>query len=294
MSGVGNVRTMRKTKSDSLEAWISDIAKKYPVLTYEEERAMIKEHVDRGEEEKARELLVLHNVTVIGSCIKPYIWAYSDPDDVWSLGMEKLVECSRSFDFSMEVKFVTYAFQAIKRRVQRDMNSMNGIETKNTVSGNIDIGDGDDTVELFDLISARMDAGFRPQNYDPRRNVARKDMMDFFDHIARKARITDRQKDILIDRFMNDSQVGEISHRLGVTKQYVSFLMQSAMTRIRKYVYKMNVDEVYGKVKVPKAVRKNLTWQSNYWDELRRYYNMKDKAKNDFFKAVCSPMRDEA
>lgn len=284
---------MRKKRSDGLEAWISDIAKKYPILSYEEERAMIKEHVDRGEEDKARELLVLHNVTVIGSCIKPYIWAYSDPDDAWSLGMEKLVECSMKFDFSMEVKFVTYAFQAIRRHVQRDMNSTSGIEAKNTVSGNMDIGEGEDTVELFDLISSKVDSGFKPRNCDPRNIAARKDMMDMFDRIARKAKITERQKDILIDRYVNESQIGEISHRLGVTKQYVSFMMQNAMNRIRRYVFNMNFDEVNGRIKVPKVVRKQLTWTDRYWNEIEKYYNMKDKARRDFFKVVCSPMRDE-
>lgn len=79
----------------------------YPVLSKEEERALIEKY--RGDRDELNRLLCLHNVKIVFSMAKSFVNKTRDFDSLVQNGMLGLMEAARRFDLDKNIKFCTYA-----------------------------------------------------------------------------------------------------------------------------------------------------------------------------------------
>lgn len=92
----------------SLSIDYNSTIKKYPVLSIEEERELIKKW--RHDETKLRELLVLHNIScAIDIGLNHSHERISSVDDSIQRAIIGLVQASKKFDFDKGVRFISYA-----------------------------------------------------------------------------------------------------------------------------------------------------------------------------------------
>ena len=217
----------------------------------------------------ARDKLVLGNLKLVLSILKKYNNRNENMDDLFQIGCIGLVKAIDNFDLSYGVKFSTYSVLMIEgeiRKYLRDNNTIrvsrsvkdiaykvlkfkndyiieNGKEpsidliskeldikkesivlaleaTKNTVSYFEPIyDDGGETIYLFDQLS-----------------IDDKDY-NFIDNIALKESINklkDKEKKVLIDRYINGKTQIELSEELNISQAQVSRIEKNALTNIKK------------------------------------------------------------
>jgi RNA polymerase sigma factor (sigma-70 family) len=79
----------------------------YPVLSKEEERALIEKY--RNDRDKLNQLLCLHNVKMVFSMARSFVTKTKDFDSLVQNGMLGLMEAAKRFDLDKNIKFCTYA-----------------------------------------------------------------------------------------------------------------------------------------------------------------------------------------
>ena len=216
-----------------------------------------------------RDKLVLGNLKLVLSILKKYNNRNENMDDLFQIGCIGLVKAIDNFDLTYGVKFSTYSVLMIEgeiRKYLRDNNTIrvsrsvkdiaykvlkfkndylieNGKEpsigliskeldikkesivlaleaTKNTVSYFEPIyDDGGETIYLFDQLS-----------------IDDKDY-NFIDNIALKESINklkDKEKKVLIDRYINGKTQIELSEELNISQAQVSRIEKNALTNIKK------------------------------------------------------------
>ena len=216
-----------------------------------------------------RDKLVLGNLKLVLSILKKYNNRNENMDDLFQIGCIGLVKAIDNFDLSYGVKFSTYSVLMIEgeiRKYLRDNNTIrvsrsvkdiaykvlkfktdylieNGIEpdidliskkldikkesiilaleaTKSTVSYFEPIyDDGGETIYLFDQLSN--DNG----------------EFDFVDSIALKEsikKLKEKERKVLIDRFINGKTQIELSEELNISQAQVSRIEKNALTNIKK------------------------------------------------------------
>lgn len=220
----------------------------------------------------AKDKLVNGNLKLVLSVLKTFNKGNINMDDLFQVGVIGLIKAIDNFDITYGLKLSTYAVPLIIgeiKRYLRDNTSIrvsrstkdlaykiikykekylveHGIEpTCEDIAKNLEIpeymisyaldaiveptsifepiyNDGGDTIYLFDKI-----ADLKNQNYD-------KDMIISL----RKAllKIKNREKEILINRFIVGKTQMEVASDLGISQAQVSRLEKSAMENVRKLI----------------------------------------------------------
>lgn len=220
----------------------------------------------------AKDKLVYGNLKLVLSVLKTFNKGNINMDDLFQVGVIGLIKAIDNFDITYGLKLSTYAVPLIIgeiKRYLRDNTSIRvsrstkdlaykiikykekylveyGIEpTCGDIAKNLEIpeymisyaldaiveptsifepiyNDGGDTIYLFDKI-----ADLKNQNYD-------KDMIISL----RKAllKIKNREKEILINRFIVGKTQMEVASDLGISQAQVSRLEKSAMENVRKLI----------------------------------------------------------
>ena len=216
-----------------------------------------------------RDKLVLGNLKLVLSILKKYNNRNENMDDLFQIGCIGLVKAIDNFDLTYGVKFSTYSVLMIEgeiRKYLRDNNTIrvsrsvkdiaykvlkfkndylieNGKEpsidliskeldikkesivlaleaTKNTVSYFEPIyDDGGETIYLFDQLS------IDDKDYNFIDNIALKESID---------KLKDKEKKVLIDRYINGKTQIELSEELNISQAQVSRIEKNALTNIKK------------------------------------------------------------
>lgn len=240
------------------------------VLSHSEMLELFKEY--QNGDLSAKEKLVNGNLKLVLSILRKYNRRVDNLDDLFQIGVVGLIKAVDNFDLKHEVKFSTYAVLMIEgeiKRYIRDNNSLrisrsikdlayrvllfkeeyiqeNGKEpsteeiAKNLNVSNYDVveallslkepdslyepiyNDGGDTIYLFDQIADTKD-----KNSD-------KDMIISLRRALLK--IKEREKNILLQRFMIGKTQMEIADELGISQAQVSRLEKSAIENVRKLI----------------------------------------------------------
>ena len=197
-----------------------------PPLSSEEEKRLLQK-MKEGDE-KAKSLLVEHNLRLVAHIIKKYYAANSDNDELISIGTVGLIKAVNSFSEDKGVRLATYASRCIEneilmyfrnqRKTALDVSFDEPIETDN--EGNpltlIDIIAQEDTV-LEDICL---------QN-----NL--KKLIRYVNEIK-----DPREKEILILRYGLRGQPpktqNEIAKTYGISRSYVSRIETKSLKKLRK------------------------------------------------------------
>ena len=221
-------------------------------------------------DKKAKEELVNGNLKLVLSLLKKYNNRTDNMDDLFQIGCIGLIKAIDNFDLSHNVRFSTYAVPMILgevKRYLRDNNSVriarsikdiayktirlkdelttkNGIEPTNAEIAKllevdeIDIvlaldslkdpvsmfepiyNDGGDTIYLSDQLEDKKD---NINSWDI--NIFLKDALE---------RLKEKERKILVDRYLIGKTQVEISEEIGISQAQVSRLESSAIKQLKK------------------------------------------------------------
>ena len=220
----------------------------------------------------AREKLALGNMKLVLSILKNYQNRCDNMDDLFQIGCIGLMKAIDNFDYSLGVKFSTYAVPLILgeiRRYLRDNNNLriarsikdlayktlklkeeyfmnNGTELSNEEVAKIlevdeiDVimaidamkdplsmsepiyNDGGDTIYLEDQIESKKD---KPSNWDIK--ISLNDAIN---------NLKDKEKKIIIERFILGKTQMEIAEEIGISQAQVSRLEKGGIKNMKKKI----------------------------------------------------------
>lgn len=110
--------------SPAFEKYLASLAK-YAPLSREEEMELFRRYKEEKDEE-AFDKVIAHNLLFVVSVANKYSGINNIPfEDLVSVGNMALVKAARKFDYKKGNKFISYAVMAIKRAIERYINSSN-------------------------------------------------------------------------------------------------------------------------------------------------------------------------
>ena len=243
---------------------------KLEALSFEETNKLIKEAHDGSID--ARDKIIKGNLKLILSVIKRFSYKKENNDDLFQVGTIGLMKAIDNFDLSHNVKFSTYAVPMIDGEVKRclrdnnsirisrstkdiaykviklkdELTSKNGVEPSNEeIAKMLDLkeieiilaldslkepvsmhepiyNDGGDTIYLQDQLEDKKD------------NINSWDISIYLKDALNK--IPNKEKRILIDRYLMGKTQVEISEEIGISQAQVSRLEKNAIKDVKKLI----------------------------------------------------------
>lgn len=196
-----------------MDKYLKDI-KNFKTLTFEEEQELFEKY-SLGDN-SAREKLINHNLPLVLFISKKYS-NILDFEEIVSLGNETLIKCVNNFDYTRKYKFNTYAFKVIKNSIINKIN----IEKK----------------MLFEEIDEKNDKSIiQPELFNSDKSFIIK-LLNI---------LTDKEKDMVIEYYINEKTYEEIGKKHNMKKQLVKYYADIAMEKLRKKIKNTNIKKLYG------------------------------------------------
>ena len=220
----------------------------------------------------AKEELINGNLKLVLSILKKYSTRCDNMDDLFQVGCIGLIKAIDNFDLSHEVKFSTYAVPMIIGEIKRYLRDYNSVRVSRSVkdlafkiirkkeelttingkeptmyelSTSLDISeyelanaldsmkelvsiqepvynDGNDTIFLMDQLEDK-----RNKLYDLESKIALREALK---------KIKEKEKYILIERFIVGKTQMELSKELGISQAQISRLEKSGIDNIKKQI----------------------------------------------------------
>ncbi len=178
-------------------------------------------------DKSAREKLILHNLRLVAHIIKKYYSAYSEQEDLISIGTIGLIKGIDSFNPDKGIRLATYASRCIENEILMYLRSKKKTCLDVSLSEPIDTDSEGNPLTLIDIIYAED-------------NIADElDLKIKSEKVRMFVRKLDdkREKLIIIKRFGldgNEPQTQkEIAKKLGISRSYVSRIEKKALEKLR-------------------------------------------------------------
>lgn len=228
---------LRTKKRESLfeqssETYFKEISK-FKTLSKEEERSLWEQY-KKNHDLKAREKLITSNLRFVASVAKPYIGmglSYADLIAEGNLGLLRAID---KFDYSKDVKTISYSVWWIKQTILdalNNRNQMNGEDLPKDFQ-RLDFEDEDDVGPLAEDFIEREDA-----NLD--RNEIKNVTQSLLDCLNK------REKMVVVAYFGLDNTdeltLEEIGKKLGITKERVRQVLSKSLKKLRAEVLNKSI-----------------------------------------------------
>lgn len=218
----------------------------------------------------AKEKLVRGNLRLVLSILQKYQNKCDNLDDLFQIGVVGLIKAVDNFDLSFGVKFSTYAVFMIEGEIKRYIRDNNQIRTSRTIKelsykiinykeeylkNNCTYPTNDQICEHFGItpydLNIALSSLTEPSSiFDPVYNdgndtillldqLEDKSVEDINDLIALKEalnKIKDRERQVIIKRYLSGLSQSEIAEQLNISQAQVSRIENSAINSIKKLV----------------------------------------------------------
>lgn len=185
----------------------TQIQKRYPpISTLEDERRLIT--VERHDEARCRELLVLHNIGIARTMGVQFAKICGGYEDAVQIAMIGLIRASEKFDLDKNIKFSTYAAYSIMGKLSHQMVNRDNI-TNNLLclsinrpvnARNSKESDSEPTAELADFIDKVIEPKYKERTkfeFNPQKEVEKSDSIRYIEKIINDRKCEQRSKDIV-------------------------------------------------------------------------------------------------
>lgn len=202
-----------------------------PPLEAEEENRIINS-LSSGEDEKARSILIEHNLRLVVYIAKKFDNTGVGVEDLISIGTIGLIKAINSYRADKNIKLATYASRCIENEILMYLRRNN--KTKLEVSFdeplNVD-WDGNELL-LSDILGTEEDVIYKDIEDEVERKLLK----------AAIAKLSDREKMIIDLRFGltapdgNEMTQKEVADLLGISQSYISRLEKKIIKRLKKEI----------------------------------------------------------
>ena len=206
----------------------------FPKPLTNEEEAQYLEKYHNGDE-KAKEILIHHNLRLVAHIVKKYEHKRDDADDLISIGTIGLIKGIDSYSYKHGTRITTYCARCIENEILMYFRS----DKKNNknISLNEQVGfdkDGNEITFLDILKTPNPDFAMDIHNQN---NISL--LKDYFKVL------NEREKEIITKRYglnnTNEVTQKEIAKELGISRSYVSRIEKRALTKmLREFIKNKN------------------------------------------------------
>ncbi len=180
-----------------------------------------------AEVQAARDKLVTHNLRLVAHVIKKYYAAYSDQDDLISIGTIGLIKGINSFDPDKGTKLATYAARCIENEILMYFRSQKNKQQYVLMGEPIDMDSEGNPLTIMDVICDETDMA-----EDVEMKIKAEQALWLVSQIK-----DDREKEIIILRYGLNNQKPltqrEVAKLLGISRSYVSRIEKKVLENLR-------------------------------------------------------------
>lgn len=175
----------------------------------------------------AKDKLVTHNLRLVAHVIKKYYAAYSDQDDLISIGTIGLIKGINSFDPDKGTKLATYAARCIENEILMYFRSQKNKQQYVLMGEPIDMDSDGNPLTIMDVICDESDMA-----EDVELKIKTEQVLSLVSGINDK-----REKEIIILRYGLNNQKPltqrEVAKLLGISRSYVSRIEKKVLENLR-------------------------------------------------------------
>lgn len=175
----------------------------------------------------ARDKLVTHNLRLVAHVIKKYYAAYSDQDDLISIGTIGLIKGINSFDPDKGTKLATYAARCIENEILMYFRSQKNKQQYVLMGEPIDMDSEGNPLTIMDVICDETDMA-----EDVEMKIKAEQALWLVSQIK-----DEREKEIIILRYGLNNQKPltqrEVAKLLGISRSYVSRIEKKVLENLR-------------------------------------------------------------
>lgn len=178
-------------------------------------------------DDKARDMLIEHNLRLVAHIIKKYYSSTNDQDDLISIGTIGLIKAVGTFDYEKGARFATYASRCIENEILMHFRNIKKTAGDVYISDVLDTDKDGNSLSLLDVIADEVsivdtiDSKFKAEQLRE----------------AVKKQLNGREKQIIIMRYglggSHPLTQREVAKQLGISRSYVSRIEKKALLSLR-------------------------------------------------------------
>lgn len=180
-------------------------------------------------DEKARNILVEHNLRLVAHIVKKYHNTGKDQDDLISIGTIGLIKGISTFKPDKGVRLATYAARCIENEILMTIRSTKKIKTEASLQDPIGIDKEGNEINLLDILGSEVDEILDIVHL----KIQVKNLYKAIDEILKpREKVIIELRYGLIDGSCKTQR--EIASMLGISRSYVSRIETRALGKLNK------------------------------------------------------------
>ncbi|RBP46683.1 RNA polymerase sporulation sigma factor SigK [Garciella nitratireducens] len=196
-------------------------------LSPEEERKYLQLY--KQGDEKAKSILIEHNLRLVAHIVKKYNGSGRDIDDLISIGTVGLIKGISTYDMDKSVKLATYAARCIENEILMSIRADQKIKNEISLQDPIGIDKEGNEITLIDILGSEADEIINTVEF----KIEASRLYNLMERVLKK-----REKTILELRYGLHNGVSktqrEIAKMLGISRSYVSRIEKRAIKKLSK------------------------------------------------------------
>ena len=200
-------------------------------LSHEEEEICIKKKMEGDID--SRNKLIEHNLRLVAHIVKKFD-SRNEQDDLISIGTIGLIKGVDTFSPDKGVKITTYCARCIENEILMYFRKNNKYSKDISLNDAVGYDKDGNEIMIMDLLKA--------EDVDYCSDIMTKDMIELLYQYMDV--LTPREKDIIMNRYgiynKKEETQKKISHKLGISRSYVSRIEKRALTKLLREFIKHN------------------------------------------------------
>jgi RNA polymerase sporulation-specific sigma factor len=198
-------------------------------LTVEEENGLLKE-MEEGETEKAKALLIQHNLRLVVYIAKKFENTGTGIEDLISIGTIGLMKAINTFNAEKNIKLATYASRCIENEILMYIRKTSRTRLEMSIDEPLNTDWDGNELLLSDVLGGDEDTVYRNMEFDEDKRTIDEAL----------SKLPERERQIIRLRFGMDGKdeltQKEVADLLGISQSYISRLEKRIIARLRENI----------------------------------------------------------
>lgn len=180
-------------------------------------------------DEKARDILIEHNLRLVAHISKKYTCPAFSSDDLISIGTIGLIKAVNTYNSSKTTKLATYAARCIENEILMSLRASKRSRTEVSLSDPIGTDKDGNEINLNDILGTDHDDILDNISL----NIQISKLIEAIDSV-----LTEREKTVIINRYgilgHDPLPQREVAALLNISRSYVSRIEKKALSKLRQ------------------------------------------------------------
>lgn len=202
-------------------------------LSPEEESVMLQKLGEEREKEKAKNLLIQHNLRLVVYIARKFDNTGVDNDDLVSIGTIGLIKAINSFKIDKKIKLATYASRCIENEILMYLRRTARLKSEVSFDEPLNTDFEGNELLLSDILGMSADSVYG----DIEANAEKEQLKEAL------KKLTERERKIMFLRFglggQEEMTQKDVADMLGISQSYISRLEKKIILRLKKEISKM-------------------------------------------------------